>query len=342
MSRVIIVNSDAVRRGLTRAGVAADFVRVIYNGVIPERFRDADPLPWREQFNWRDDALLVGYAGQFSESKGVSDFLAAAERVLECDDRCRFVLVGKMDETNACYRELSSHVRQRQLDEKIVFVGWMTDMERVYATLDIMVVPSRHEEAAANVLIEAAAAGVPVIATRVGGTPELVDHGVTGILVATRSPEQIAEAIMTLAKDPDLRRTMRDAGKQRAKTMLTRTGMPGVSSTSLTMRSLTRQAGRESDLSAAAAFFVWGLLAGVAWDAFSEAGLRSRDARIVRQHLSSLSATKRRSLFALVINGLRNARYLVLKWTAVIPGRDSQTETAVLLSVPGLCLAVGI
>ena len=160
--------------------------------------------------------MLVGYAGQFNANKGVWDFVHAAERVLQRDDRCRFLFIGKVDEANSCYRELAAHLREQKLQGKIVFAGWLAQMERAYATLDVMVVPSRHEDPAANVNIEAMASGVPVVATRTGGTPELIADGTTGFLVDRERPDQIADCILRLLSDPGLRERMGCAGRQRA------------------------------------------------------------------------------------------------------------------------------
>jgi glycosyltransferase involved in cell wall biosynthesis len=89
-------------------------------------------------------------------------------------------------------------------------------MERACAALDVMVVPSRHEDPAPNVAIEAMASGVPVVATRTGGTPELIADGTTGFLVDRERPDQIAGCILRLISDPRLRERMGCAGRQRA------------------------------------------------------------------------------------------------------------------------------
>jgi glycosyltransferase involved in cell wall biosynthesis len=216
-SHSIIVNSEAVRRGLEKLGLPSEKVSVLYNGLALERFGAAVPFAWREQFGWSADILLVGYAGQFAPNKGVDDFLRAAERVIECTDRCRFVFVGKKDETNRCYRELARRIHEQRLEEKIVFPGWTSEMERAYAALDLIVVPSRHEEAASNVIIEAMASGLAVIATRTGGTPELVRDGATGFLVEKQKPEEIAEKILLFVSDPGLLARLGVAAREHAR-----------------------------------------------------------------------------------------------------------------------------
>ena len=215
VSDAIIVNSQAVQRGLSRMGIPEDRMTVVYNGKELEKYRDAEPLPFRAQ--WPANSLLVGYAGQFAVNKGVGDFLHAAERVLQQTDECRFVMIGLKDESNLCYRELCEYVGEKNLADKFAFPGWLPKMECAYAALDIVVVPSRISDASPNVILEAMASGLPVIGTRIGGIPELIAHGETGFLVEPNAPERIAELILQLLRNPDLRRTMGLLGKEQAR-----------------------------------------------------------------------------------------------------------------------------
>ena len=98
------------------------------------------------------------------------DFLKAAEIVLLRDQECRFVLIGK-SQNNDEQILLTDYAKAHAMNGEVVFTGWTDEIERAYAALDIMVVPSRHEDPAPNVNLEAMASGIPVIATRVGGTP---------------------------------------------------------------------------------------------------------------------------------------------------------------------------
>jgi glycosyltransferase involved in cell wall biosynthesis len=216
MAHAVIVNSEAVSRGLENIGVPRGLIRVVYNGLALERFRTPLPFEWHKQFAWPTDILVIGYAGQLTRNKGVFELVLAAERVLKCTDDCRFALVGKRDEGNDFYRELATYIRERELEGKIIFSGWAAEMERAYATMDLIVVPSKHEEAGSNVIIEAMASGLPVIATRTGGTPELVRDGVTGFLVDKEKPEQIAEKILLLSRDRGLLRQIGSAAREHA------------------------------------------------------------------------------------------------------------------------------
>lgn len=211
----VIANSEAVKRGLLAVGIDGRKIRVIYNGVDPREFEGASPMDFRQRFGWSPDSVIVGYVGQFSWNKGVWHFVKAAELVLEQERRCRFVMIGNLDEWNHCQRELRAHVESHRLTDYIVFTGRIDEMEKAYAALDIVVVPSRYEDPAPNVNIEAMASGLPVIATRIGGNPELVVDGKTGFLVDKDNPEQIAERILQLARDRELREKIGRAGRER-------------------------------------------------------------------------------------------------------------------------------
>lgn len=214
MERTIVI-SQAVKKGLFQVGIDESKITVIYNGVDLGKFESASPKEFRKRFGWHSDTVLIGYAGQFSQNKGVWDFVKAAELVLQDEQKCRFVMIGGVDEGDSCQRAISDYVKAQDLSSYIVFTGRIDEMEKAYAALDIVVVPSRYEDPAPNVNIEAMASGVPVIATRIGGNPELVVDGKTGFLVDKNNPAQIAERILQLARDGELREKIGRAGRER-------------------------------------------------------------------------------------------------------------------------------
>ena len=213
----IIVNSKAVKRGLLAQGLLEEQITVIYNGVDLERFQNAKPHDVRAARNWSSEDVLIGYIGQFLSNKGVLDFVEAAHLVLRKNDRCRFVMTGPLDHANGCLDDLQEYIRRHGLDEYFAFTGRVEKIERVYATLDVVVVPSRHEDPAPNVNLEAMASGVPVIGTRMGGTPELLADGETGFLIEAGNPREIAARILQLAGDAELRKAIGCAGIDRVK-----------------------------------------------------------------------------------------------------------------------------
>ena len=146
--------------------------RVIYNGVAPVecvRRRRSDNEPWR-----------VGVIGRIAPEKGQLEFVQAARLIL-AQRRCEFVVCGDALFSSAQY---SRRVREEAEGLPIEFTGWRDDIRNVLSTLDLVVVPSAAVEATTRVILEAFSAGVPVVAFRSGGIPEIVEDGVTGMLSA--------------------------------------------------------------------------------------------------------------------------------------------------------------
>jgi glycosyltransferase involved in cell wall biosynthesis len=213
----VIANSQSVKLSWSKVGVDSERISVVYNGVDIDRFETAVPQDFRSRFAWPRETVLIGFAGQFQPNKGVEDFVAAAELALEQNSDLRFLLIGRIEPDNSYLSTVVDRINSGGNAELIVFPGWFDNIETVLAGLDIVVVPSRHEDPAANINIEAMATGLPVIATRVGGSIEIVEDQVTGYLVDKRRPDLIADCLLQLAPDRALRKTLGSAGQARAR-----------------------------------------------------------------------------------------------------------------------------
>jgi glycosyltransferase involved in cell wall biosynthesis len=156
------------------------------------------------------DALLVGIVARLVPIKRHADFLKAAAAVASELSSCRFLVVGDGELRSG----LEARVQALGLDSRVHFLGWRGDLPRVYADLDLVVLTSANEGLPVS-LIEAMASARPVVATRVGGVPDLVEHGAAGLLVPPGNPRALAEAMVTLLADPERRREMGQAGRKR-------------------------------------------------------------------------------------------------------------------------------
>jgi glycosyltransferase involved in cell wall biosynthesis len=196
---VLVAVSDEVRNDLVRFGVApAERIRVIPLGL--ELAHLAGPLPrgeLRRAAGFADEAPLVGMVGRLVPIKDAPTFLQAARRVHEARPDARFALVGDGDERPALERLTA----ELGLDGALHFAGWRQDLRPVYGDLDVVVNASRNEGTPVA-LIEAMAAGRPVVATRVGGTPDLLGGGARGRLVPPGEPEALAGGILETLADP--------------------------------------------------------------------------------------------------------------------------------------------
>lgn len=190
--------SEAVARSLRRSGVPSAKIVTIDNGIDLSPFAQARPI-LQEEISERPDAL-IGLVGRLTPQKGCEYFLRAAQRVLIDFPRTLFVLVGEGPDR----RKLEELVRDLNIAERVIFAGHREDMPDVYASLDILVLPSINEGLPMT-LIEAMAAARPVIATPVGAIPKLIIPEQTGLLVNPRDPVGLAAALGRLISNPDLR-----------------------------------------------------------------------------------------------------------------------------------------
>jgi glycosyltransferase involved in cell wall biosynthesis len=137
--------------------------------------------------------------------------LDAMPRLLQEHPRLRYLIVGDGDHRGS----LEEHAKRRGVTTAVEFLGHRSDVAEVLAAGDVFVLPS-HTEALPTVIIEAMAAGLPVVATDVGGTGELVATGSSGVLVPPRSPDRLAEAIDRLLRSPRQTAAMSVAGRRLA------------------------------------------------------------------------------------------------------------------------------
>ena len=205
----LIAVSDRVRDDLVSLGIApADRFVVVPLGLDLDPMFDASRNrgAFRREFGLRSDAPLVGIVGRLFPIKNHVLFLEAAARVRVSDSDARFVVVGD----GPLRASLEERTRQPDLRGRVVFTGWRHDLPKIYADLNVVVVSSMNEGTPVSA-IEAMAAGCLVVATRVGGLPDLIDDGRTGILVPPNEPAMLASAVEWLLTDPVSRESMRSA-----------------------------------------------------------------------------------------------------------------------------------
>lgn len=201
LAHVNLGNSEAVSSAMVAAGCPVHKCRTIFNGVDTARFRPDLPRTWRTEFGWSPDEILLGMIANFRPCKRHSDFLDAAVLLLKHHPRLKFVMVGA-DAGNRA--ETQEKIRALGLANSVALVDSQRYPERILAAIDIYVCAS-DTEGFSNVLLEALACGKPLIATDVGGNPEIVAHGENGFLVPPRSPLSIAAAAEVLIGDPGKR-----------------------------------------------------------------------------------------------------------------------------------------
>ncbi|MFQ5830363.1 MAG: glycosyltransferase family 4 protein [Candidatus Methylomirabilia bacterium] len=208
----LLTVSEAVRRDLLRLGIGSpECLLVVPLGLHLDHFVRSDEVRGELRAELRvGDVPLVGIVARLAPIKRHQDFLAAAATVVARRPDCRFVVVGDGEPRG----RLEAQARGLGLDNRVHFLGWRGDLPRVYADLDLVVLTSANEGSPVS-LIEAMAAARPVVATRVGGVPDLVEDGVTGLLVPPGKPKELANAIVGLLGDSERRHAMGEAGRKR-------------------------------------------------------------------------------------------------------------------------------
>jgi len=146
----------------------------------------------------------VGFVGRIAYSKGLDILVDAMTTVSKAVADVRFDFVGNVPRVEAGYSaHLKAQIREKQLGSVVRFLPYQNDLKALIRSWQLLVLPSRRE-AMGRVLIEAGALGIPVVATSVGGIPEVVQEGVTGLLVPPNNPQKLGEAIVKLLMHPDL------------------------------------------------------------------------------------------------------------------------------------------
>ena len=210
----LIAISDSVRDMHLANGVAPGRMEVIHHGTDVEALRAlTDDVPaLRPKLGLTPGDIAVGIVGRVAPEKGHRELFEALRLLADRHPCLRAVVVGNGPDMPALRRDLSA----LGVAKKVIFTGFRDDVNNVIAALDIVAVPSIWPEPCSPAILQAMALGKPVVASRVGGTPELVTDGETGLLVPVSEPAAFAAALSRLAAAPCLRHDMGEAGRARA------------------------------------------------------------------------------------------------------------------------------
>lgn len=224
MADRVVVNAGAIRDWLVEQGYPAHKIVVIRNGVDTSRFGTRnDGARLRQELGLPPKVPLVTMLARLSPTKGIDHFLEAAAKLRGLHPDAYFLLVGECFMRSPegefvvdhRYRKvLQDKVESLGLADRVIFAGLRKDVPDVLAAAAVSVLPSL-SEGISNTLLESMAAGVPVVATRVGGTPEAVTDGEQGLLVPPGDSEALAAAISRVLSDPLLATRLGDNGRRR-------------------------------------------------------------------------------------------------------------------------------
>jgi len=200
--------ADIITKKFLEKGVGKDDQYItIYSGVDTEKCRDSQLL----NLNIPSDHSKVLMASRLTKGKGFEELIQAAKKISRQKKKVSFLIAGE----GKLKQRIEKSIHDNGLQDHFLLLGYRKDLYRVMKSADLFVLPS-HAEGTPRVITEAMAVGLPIIATSVGGIPEQVEDGKNGLLIEPKNPDQLAEAILRLLNDRELRLQMGREGYKKA------------------------------------------------------------------------------------------------------------------------------
>jgi glycosyltransferase involved in cell wall biosynthesis len=209
----VITIFGAQSRYFTETGLLRADQLFTLHSPLPQEFVNPGPVARvvRQELQLPDDVPLIGFAASFHPDKAPLDFVAAAERVARQFPRAHFAMAGYGPLSDAA----RAAARAAGLEPRFHLLSFRKDILQVMASFDLFMLTSVTREASSTVVKQAGALGIPVVATDVGGTCEVLADGVTGILVPPNDPESLARAAISILGDPARAAAMGAAGREK-------------------------------------------------------------------------------------------------------------------------------
>lgn len=211
-----IAASDAIRQMLVADGVPADRAVTVHEGIDVDRVAAAPPVDVHEAFWLPHHAPVVGNVAALVPHKGQRYLIEAAPLVLRKVPDARFIILGEGELRD----QLEHLVREHHLEKHVLLPGFRTDVLGCIKGFDLFVMSSVTEGLGTS-LLDAMACARPIVATRAGGIPEIVEDGVNGVLVPSRDSDALAQAIVRVLEDAPLRQRLGEAGFARVRERFT-------------------------------------------------------------------------------------------------------------------------
>ena len=211
-SKIVCVSERLEKELAERSRLPCKKIKLIHNGVAPSPVQRQGTDGLREELGLPNTAILVVSIGNIRPAKGYEYLVSAAVAFAKTDPDVHFVVVGH--QKTALFNQLMAQVADADNPPRLHWLGFREDVADILGQADIFLLPSVSEGFSIST-VEAMMAGVPVIATRSGGPEELIADGKTGVLIPTRDPQAIVEAVSKL-KDPEMRHRLRDNARKEA------------------------------------------------------------------------------------------------------------------------------
>ncbi len=212
-SKIVFVDNDTREKLLP--GINKN-VTTIYNGVDTGKFKPLKSDYLQNKFSFNPGQKLIGYIGSITKRKGVEYLVRAMPAIKKESQNVKLIIIGgckKEDETY--FSEIKGLIEDLSLQKDVFFTGMLPDVREALNSLDVLVLASL-DERCSRTLLEGLACGKAIVATRVGGNPEIVRDGKNGLLIEPENENHFAESVLTLLKDDELRQKMGEQGRKLA------------------------------------------------------------------------------------------------------------------------------
>ena len=219
MARFVAV-SHAIKRVLVDDGIPADLISVVHSGIDLARFDDFTPTDHRAEFGLSADAVVIGNMAAMADHKGQRYLLDAAPLVVARHPQARFFICGDGE----LWDDLHAQRDRLGMQDHVTFTGFRNDVPSLLAFFDVFAMSS-HLEGLNTSLLDALAMRKPVVAADAGGMPEIVRDGDTGLLVPSKDPPRLADAICELIEDRDKAARLAENGRRWVEEEFTRDSM---------------------------------------------------------------------------------------------------------------------
>jgi glycosyltransferase involved in cell wall biosynthesis len=187
-------------------------IKTVYSGIDLNKFSTTKGQILRKQYGIDKENILIGNIASIANHKDYFTFIDTAEMLLKGGLKSKFFIIG---DDGGEEQQIRTYVKEKHLENDIIFTGFRTDINKILPELDIFLFTSKEEGLGTSVL-DAMASGVPVVATRAGGIPEMVTNGQNGLLCGIQSPEELANAIIRVVQNDELRESIVRNGKTTA------------------------------------------------------------------------------------------------------------------------------
>ncbi len=208
-NRIIAVSEEVRQHHIRLAQFDPQKTITMYNGIDLSRFHQPPANNIREEFNIAPDAPLLLTVAVLREQKGIQYMIEAMQKIITTALAAKYLIVGDGSYAD----QLHQAVQQHGLTDHVIFTGARQDIPQILAASDIFILPTLLD-ALPTVLIEAMAASTPIVASSVGGVPELVENGRNGLLIPPAEPDALAQSCLQLLQNPEEARAMGRAGKK--------------------------------------------------------------------------------------------------------------------------------